>query len=325
MKRSAHVVPKLFILIAAAAGLAGSAWGQATRTWVSGVGDDVNPCSRTAPCKTFAGAISKTAACGEINAIDPGGYGAVTITKPITIDGRGTQASILASGTNGVIVNITAPPVSGCPVGAPLAVTLRNLSINGAGSGINGIRFIDGDELHVENVTIAGFRAGGALQGNGIDFNPANPAGLFVTNASFTDNLNLGVLVRPQAGATTVAVLKNVLLNQNGTGMFVSDNGFAAVTESVASGNAAHGFQVSSTGAPPSKLHLDRTVVAGNGVFGVRTDGAGAVIRLSNSTIVQNGTGLSIGGGTIASFLNNTIAGNLPGGDGVPNLTFTLK
>src|ERR1700712_1402935 len=81
------------------------AFGQATRTWVSGVGDDVNPCSRTAPCKTFAGAISKTAAHGEINALDPGGYGSVTITKSITIRGRGTQASLLISGTPAVTVN----------------------------------------------------------------------------------------------------------------------------------------------------------------------------------------------------------------------------
>src|SRR5256886_3806650 len=84
------------------------AHGQATRTWVSGVGDDVNPCSRTAPCKTFAGAISKTASGGEIDALDPGGFGAVTITKSITIAGDGTLASILASGTNGVNVNDSA-------------------------------------------------------------------------------------------------------------------------------------------------------------------------------------------------------------------------
>src|SRR6476469_3862487 len=95
---------------------------QATRTWVSGVGDDVNPCSRTAPCKTFAGAISKTAANGEINALDSGGFGAINITKSITIDGAGAQASILALNVNGVIIN-----------GAGITVTLRNLSINGAG------------------------------------------------------------------------------------------------------------------------------------------------------------------------------------------------
>src|ERR1700761_6283859 len=112
---------------------------QATRTWVSGVGDDANPCSRTAPCKTFAGAISKTAPGGEIDALDPAGYGAVTITKAITIDGGGGQvASVLVAGTNGIVVQ----------AGATDIVILRNLRINGiSGSGnggINGIRFLAG-------------------------------------------------------------------------------------------------------------------------------------------------------------------------------------
>src|SRR5437867_12215423 len=101
---------------------------QATRTWVSGVGDDVNPCSRTAPCKTFAGAISKTATGGEIDVLDPGGYGAVTITRSITIDGSNTQASVLAAGTNGIIIN-----------GAGIEVTIRGLAINGFTTGIKGI------------------------------------------------------------------------------------------------------------------------------------------------------------------------------------------
>src|SRR5262245_11041461 len=98
---------KAFMLVVAASVLgvtvmsAQPAFAQATRTWVSGVGDDANPCSRTAPCKTFAGAISKTVSGGIINCIDPGGFGAVTITKSITIDCQGTFAGILASGTNG--------------------------------------------------------------------------------------------------------------------------------------------------------------------------------------------------------------------------------
>src|SRR5688572_20560126 len=91
--------------------LVGQAHAQATRTWVSGVGDDANPCSRTAPCKTFAGAISKTATGGQINTLDPGGFGGVTITKAITIAAEGTgEAGVLVSGTNGIIVN--APPGS---------------------------------------------------------------------------------------------------------------------------------------------------------------------------------------------------------------------
>src|SRR4051812_32555835 len=75
---------------------------QATRTWVSGVGDDANPCSRTAPCKTFGGAISKTAPSGEINVLDPGGFGGVTITKSITIRSARFEAGVLVSGTNAI-------------------------------------------------------------------------------------------------------------------------------------------------------------------------------------------------------------------------------
>src|ERR1700724_2318161 len=98
--------------------ISSAAQAQATRTWVSGVGDDVNPCSRTAPCKTFAGAISKTASGGEINAIDSGGFGGVTITKPMTIDGGYVMASDLNAGTNGIVINTS---------GANDVVTLRNL------------------------------------------------------------------------------------------------------------------------------------------------------------------------------------------------------
>src|SRR5438128_908278 len=124
---------------------------QATRTWVSGVGDDANPCSRTAPCKTFAGAISKTAAGGEIDAVDPGGFGAVTITKSITIDG-GTGsgwASILASAVTGVIINATTTS----------DVTLRNIAINGAGTtlGIDGVRILAARRVHIENCQIFNF------------------------------------------------------------------------------------------------------------------------------------------------------------------------
>ncbi len=122
-----------------------------SRTWVSGTGDDANPCSRTAPCKTFAGAISKTAAGGIINVIDPGGFGAVTITKSITIDGYDTQAGVLVSGTNGIVVS-----------GAGIHVTLRNLSIEGIGTGLIGINFLQGSELIVEKCRIFGFQSGAA-------------------------------------------------------------------------------------------------------------------------------------------------------------------
>src|SRR5208282_3935113 len=114
-KITATIVLMMFSFCA----LSSVAHAQATRTWVSGVGDDANPCSRTAPCKTFAGAISKTATGGEIDALDPGGFGAVTITKSITVDGAAAGlAGVQVSGENGITVN--APGAT---------VTLRNLSI----------------------------------------------------------------------------------------------------------------------------------------------------------------------------------------------------
>ena len=138
------------LAFAACTFLASSAFAQATRTWVSGVGDDANPCSRTAPCKTFAGAISKTAAGGEISVLDPGGFGAVTITKSITINGNGTHASIIGSLTNAVIINAAATDV----------VTLRHLDINGAGTGLKGIRLISAATLIVDDVVVQGFQTG---------------------------------------------------------------------------------------------------------------------------------------------------------------------
>src|SRR6478735_7405290 len=109
------------------------------RTWVSGVGDDLNPCSRTAPCKTFAGAISKTAAGGEINVLDPGAYGAVTVTKSINIIAEGFEAGVLVSGTNAIIVN----------AGVNDVVELRGLDFNGTDNGLAGVKIIAADSVHI--------------------------------------------------------------------------------------------------------------------------------------------------------------------------------
>ena len=153
---------------------AAPAHAQASRTWVSGVGDDVNPCSRTAPCKTFAGAISKTAAGGEISVLDPGGFGGVTITKSITISGVGFNASILApSSTSGIIIN----------AGANDVVTLRDLQINGAGSGAFGIRMLAGAALVVDKVNVFGFDTG-------IENNAGNTT---VYNSFISNNRSFGV------------------------------------------------------------------------------------------------------------------------------------
>jgi hypothetical protein len=91
------------------------------RTWVSAsAGNDSNPCSRTAPCLTFAGALAKTTAGGEIDALDSGDYGPVTITKAITLDG-GNVAYIGAAGSNGITIS----------AGPNDVVIIRNLRIDG--------------------------------------------------------------------------------------------------------------------------------------------------------------------------------------------------
>jgi hypothetical protein len=169
------------------------AFAQATRTWVSGVGDDANPCSRTAPCKTFAGAISKTADGGEIDVIDSGAFGVVTITKDLTISGESHMAGVLASGTTGIIVN-----------GAGIVVTLRHLNVNGAGKtanpGVTGIRMIQGASLVIDDLVISGFQTGISVEGghafvkdslvtsNSVVGGTSTAGSLTFENSTFVDN-----------------------------------------------------------------------------------------------------------------------------------------
>lgn len=167
--------------------LAGQVHAQASRTWVSGVGDDANPCSRTAPCKTFAGAISKTATGGEINTLDAGGFGAVTITKAITIASEGVgEAGVLVSGTNGIIVN--------APTGS--MVYLRGLQLEGLGTGLSGILVLGGD-VHVENCVIRNFRGS---PGVGINVQSSVRSRVFVSKSSI-----MGNMVGVQSTATAIS------------------------------------------------------------------------------------------------------------------------
>src|SRR3954449_2579965 len=140
LRRYARFVPAL-VLVALV--LPSSAFGQASRTWVSGVGDDANPCSRTAPCKTFAGAISKTAPHGEINCLDPGGFGGLTITKSLVIKCQYTEGGVLVSGTNAIVVNAAATD----------KVTLRGLDINGTGVGapvsLSGVKVLSARHVNI--------------------------------------------------------------------------------------------------------------------------------------------------------------------------------
>jgi Right handed beta helix region len=240
---------------------------QATRTWVSGVGDDVNPCSRTAPCKTLAGAISKTATGGEINVLDPGGFGAVTITKSITIDGGGVIGSILSSATNGIIVN--------APTGL---VTIRNFSINGTGTtlGINGIRVIAVKKLNVENCTLSNFSA------NGIDVNTTAAADVTVSNV-IIHNANNGVsFVGPSSstGSAGFIVLNGCHIQGITTTGINIGSGTATISNSVVSGCSV-GVK-SNTGA---LTHLSGNIITNNATA---FQGPGTITSVKNNSVTGN-------------------------------------
>ena len=274
---------------------------QATRTWVSGVGDDANPCSRTAPCKTFAGAISKTAASGEIDVLDPGGFGAVTITKAITIDGGSGQiAGVLVAGTNGIVVS----------AGANDVVILRNLDINGiGGAGLSGIRFIAGKMLYVENSNIYGF------VNYGIDFEPTGTSALSVDRTLVRTN-GLGLYVKPgPSGAASVTVVGSRFEGSTaGAGVRAEDNSEVTISGSTASGNARNGFTALSKFFPV-EINLEGCVSASNAMTGIAAAGPGAIVRMSNTMVTHNATGIAVaGGGSVVSFLNNRIAGNSTNG-----------
>lgn len=271
-----------------------------TRTWVSGVGDDLNPCSRTAPCKTFAGAISKTADKGEIDCLDPGGFGTVTITKNITIDGTTGSGfgSILASGTNGVNINdsATATPNS-------IVVTLKNLSINGASTGFDGIRFISGKQLYVEGCQIFGFR-GNSTNSDGLEIAVNNAAvsfNVYVTNTRFQNNTGNGIRQGVTAG-TLNASYDGVRLIGNAKGLEAT-GGTANISNSVIDNNSNGGL-LASGGAI---MNANNNVVTSNGTGLSST--TGSTVRISLNAVHRNTTGLS-NSATMQTCSNNKVFGN---------------
>jgi hypothetical protein len=270
---------------------------QATRTWVSGVGDDANPCSRTAPCKTFAGAISKTATGGEISVLDPGGFGAVTITKSITINGEGTLAGILAAGTVGVIINPTSTS----------SVTLRNISIVGAGTGTDGVRILNGAKVNIENCTISGFI------NQGIDIIPST-AGLtqqvIVSGTDIRNNTQQGIQVLPSGTAHVNLVVRESMLTGNGaTAVDVAGSGNSAAIHNSTMQHNLVGAQVQLTG---SEMFIDGCMISNNTLSGIITGqgvGQTPTTQLTRSSVVNNAAGIT-GGGPTTGFTNNVVVGN---------------
>jgi hypothetical protein len=295
---------------------AAPAHAQATRTWVSGVGDDANPCSRTAPCKTYAGAISKTAGGGEINCLDPGGFGSVTITKSMSIVCDYTEGGVLANGVFGF--NINAPAGS--------IITLKGQDVECVGTGTNGVQVLGvGVIVHVHKTQIRGCRNSGGSNGNGILVAPSSgTAKVLVADSYITDNggtsSNAGLLIKPTGGAFANVSVNRVQFEGNTNGIFMdgSAGGGASnltVKDSLLGAGTNNGISVSSTGAGFKAL-VDSTMISFNIGAGVGVAGASATVVLGTNTITGNVTGVSNTGGTLQSFKNNQIVNN--GTDGTP-------
>jgi hypothetical protein len=298
----------------------GPADAQAARTWVSGVGDDANPCSRTQPSKTFAGAIAKTLATGTINCLDSGGFGGVTIVKPITIDCTGTIAGIVAA--SGAAVSIDA--TSG-------TVTLRNLQIDGVGTGSFGIRAGGGADVRIEHCRNRG------TTGFGIYYSvPSGSAGeLYISDTSVTDNgndyFNGGIGI--EGYGIVRAILDRVEAQNNSTGIWV--NGYTGggsfwvtVNDSVSAGNSRSGI----TGIVPAgstakvNIIIEDSAMSNNGTNGIQADGANANIFVGGSVVAGNDVGFSsVNGGGVYSYDTNMVHQNrmsngapLPAGNILP-------
>jgi hypothetical protein len=271
-----------------------AAFGQ-TRTWVSGTGSDANPCSRTAPCQTFAGAFNKTGTHGEISALDPSGFGTLNATKGITLNGTGTLASILAAGTTGVIVNAPATDT----------VIVRDISINGANTGTNGVRYLAGKALTLDHVWIYGFNG---ATGRGIDMNLTNNGNLRVIDSRIQNVLEDGIRVNTTVGLAEAAIIRSIITDCGGDGMEVLANARVGVFGSQIFHSTANGVNATGLG---SATNLDDVFISNNAT-GIRN--AASSTRVSDSIIANNSTGLSVIGGTIDSFQGNSLIGNsVPG------------
>jgi hypothetical protein len=288
------------------------------RTFVSATsGNDANNCLRPTPCRNFQRGHDAVAAGGEVVALDSGGYGALSITKSVTITGVGYHAATTA-GATAVLINAT---------GA--TVILRDLTITGGGTGDSGVLVADAANVYIERCVITSFAAGGIIyQTNNRLFITDtvvrnNGEGLFVytlasgtarinvDNSRFEHNFFSGIHFDEES---IEASITNSIMSENGTaGLLIlrtgggSGNTRANVAHSTAANNGGDGFAVGGPGA--NQLNIEYSVARGNGGAGMSVQD-GDTIRVSNSVSTNNVTGFNNGGGTFATRGNNTVDGN---------------
>jgi hypothetical protein len=280
---------------------------QATRTFVSGVGNDADPCTRTLPCRTFGGALTQTAAGGEINCVDPGGYGSVTITKSITIDCGGTYGSVLHTSSNGIIINDSG-------TGSPntIDVIIRNLSINGSGMplGINGIYYISGRSVHVENVTIESAATAG------INVSKNTFGTLTVRNVSFMF-MPVGIKLATTAGNIVASISDCKFNGMTNNGVDAAATSYAGVANSVFSTVGGAAILASSA---TSTVYAKNNLIT-NSNHGISASVAGAKITASGNGMYGNTKAFNAAAGAIFLSANNNEVDINPGNPSTGFLT----
>ena len=287
----------------------------AARTWVSGTGTDAGTCTRTAPCLTYGFAFTQTDTGGEINCLDPGGFGPLTITKSISIVCDYTEGGVVPSPSSiGFLINAPAGSI----------VTLKGQDVDCLGNSAFGIGILGvGVTVHIHKAQIRNCSNGIAVN------NSSGLATVFVADSYITDNgtipINAGIRIAPTlAGASALVSVNRVQLERNINGIFADGSGGGGVShvtvkDSLISASSNTGIIVSSSGAAFTGL-VDNSMIAFNANTGAAVAGAAATLLLGGNTIANNVTGVINLGGTLQSFKNNQIA--LNGTDGTPMTAF---
>lgn len=285
---------------------------------MSGAGTDTGPCSRSAPCASFAYALTQTQAGGTISAVDAGDYGAVTIDRAVTLDGTGTQASI--SVATGAAITVNAP--------AGAAVTLRHLTLSatgGANGGQTGIAYNAGGPIAVEDCHVANFAADG--------FDLAGPGPALITRSTFTSNAQMGVYVGagPDEEGPALSTLRDVVISGSSIGLYTcigtTDISHSLITQNYSAG-LLHFYGIFADMG--STIEVAGCTVSGN-TIGIRA-APGCLIRLSDNDIWNNGVGIDNtgnqnepGAGTYSTAGNNRKAGNTTPGAPTPGATVLVQ
>jgi hypothetical protein len=314
------------IFIAAALAFAATlpampAQAAAGRTFVSAAGSDTNPCTITLPCRNLQAAYNAVAANGEVDVLDPGNYGALTITGPVNIQGHGWAGM---SANTGAAITINSP-------GATDKIAISGVALDGLGiTGTNGIAFTSGGNLTVRDSVIRNF------SNDGILFQPSASSQLFVSNTLVSDNGGQGISISPSGSGTTNGVLNRVEMENNAlSGLVAHSNSQTinvTVSDSVSANNANAGISSDSMGgAALVTIMVRNSTIANNGGDGLEARNVGATVSVTRSTITGNTNGwdtppMVVGGGggggllgVVSSYADNNIDGNANDNTEPPN------